>query len=220
MLVVFEGCDGVGKTTYIKYVKSILDKEPIIRESGLKITVASLPSDTPIGKGVRSILFDPSFGTKKMCKGVNTALFMADFIQAQSDIILPEVERGNIVLCDRWYYSEYAYGFTKKDTFGIYDNIWKAYQTSEFIKPKLVILITADPLEIAARLENRNKVDTKQRGKVWGASQYQEEVQKRYKEFFDMKRPSRLVTYDTTGDHTIKLAEDMATEIIRVWVGG
>ena len=113
MLAVFEGCDGVGKTSYIKRVSYIL--EDMYKR---RVKVCSLPGNTPLGKQIRSTLFDPEYGTKKMVRGVNTALFLADFIQTQSEIIKPALDAGYDVLCDRWFYSEYAYAATKYNDFG------------------------------------------------------------------------------------------------------
>lgn len=181
MFIVFEGADGVGKTTFVKGV----EKE--LKRLGISVTSVGLPSNTPIGKEIRRILFDPEMGTKDMAKGVGTCLYMADFIQAQEKLIKPALAKGDVVLCDRWYTSEYAYNFIKPDDNNIYDPIWIAYQKAEFIKPDKFVLLTASSDVIKNRLNTRSKSDTKQAGKIWGDASFQTTVQKRYLDFFSFK---------------------------------
>lgn len=207
MLVIFEGCDGVGKTTYRDKVTAILSKTRAVESVGL-------PSNTYLGLKIREALFDPRFGTKKMVKGVNTALFMADFIQTQADLIMPALKEGKVVLCDRWFFSEYAYGFTKKDTLNVYEDIWRAYQKCEVVQPTFIFFLTANNDVIRARLERRAKFDNKQAGKIWGDPETQIRVQERYLEFFEFKAYTNVKIYDTSYDHTMSLAEEMAQLIV------
>ena len=217
MLAVFEGCDGVGKTSYIKRVSYIL--EDMYKR---RVKVCSLPGNTPLGKQIRAALFDPEYGTKKMVRGVNTALFLADFIQTQSEIIKPALDAGYDVLCDRWFYSEYAYAATKlndlgslnkKDVDGVYEYIWKSYQVAECVKPSAVVFLKASKDVIAERLEKRGKSDKKQEGKVWGGSDFQMGIQSRYEEFFDCAGTRNLVPVDTSDDVHFACAQLIANKL-------
>lgn len=208
MLVVFEGADGVGKSTFIKQL------EDCIREKEKQVVSVCLPSFDGIGKHIRDALFSREYGTKFMAKGVSSSLYMADFINLQDRMIIPSLNSGKIVLCDRWYYSDYAYSWTMEDKYGIYDDIWKAYQKCEVVKPNKIVFCKANKEDIGIRLNGRARRDLKQEGKIWGSSEVQEKVQQRYEDLFDLLKLPNVVHLDISGTYTKDLVYSVYQSLV------
>jgi len=104
--IVFDGLDGTGKTTFIKMLSEYLESK------GFKVSVTAEPTKGPSGVLIREILG----GAKKASQEELAALFLADRIAHNSE--LDElINEGNIILCDRYYYSSFAYQ-ADSDTMG------------------------------------------------------------------------------------------------------
>ncbi len=100
--IVFEGIDGSGKSTQIKLLAESL------KERGIACHETLEPTYGLIG----SVLHDILSGKIKRDPKVTAALFVADrldHILNEEDGILKSVESGETVLCDRYYFSSYAY---------------------------------------------------------------------------------------------------------------
>ena len=100
--IVFEGIDGSGKTTQIQ----LLAKR--MKECGETVAVTCEPSDGAIGVLLRQVLA----GKVQTNDEAIAALFLADrmdHIRREEDGLLAMLEKGITVLCDRYYFSSYAY---------------------------------------------------------------------------------------------------------------
>jgi dTMP kinase len=103
--ITFEGLDGSGKTTQLRRLADWL--------TGAGHTVVTLrnPGSTVLGDRIRSILLDSrsesSLGT--ISPLAEMALMFADRAQSIAEIILPALDAGSIVLCDRFTDSSEAY---------------------------------------------------------------------------------------------------------------
>ena len=128
--IVFEGIDGSGKTTQIKLLSDRFKKHNIPH------IVTKEPTDGPIGKLCRSVLS----GDMPMSTEALALLFMADRAEHISSEILPALESGKYVLCDRYEYSNMAYQ-------GI-----QPVRSSDRLDPDLTIFIDTDPEECTRRI--------------------------------------------------------------------
>lgn len=133
----FESIDGLGKTTQIKLLGEAL------KNSGFPVFMTKEPGDanmgSNVGAGIRELVFKkPS--TLNMRPGVADCLFLADHIQTAGDIA-EAVEAGQVVLCDRYADSQFAYAASE----GKNCPAWalKAYQDNFGIIPDLTILFVA-----------------------------------------------------------------------------
>jgi dTMP kinase len=103
--ITFEGLDGSGKTTQLRRLASWLESE------GHKVVTLRQPGGTALGDRIRSILLDSrseaALGT--IAPLAEMALMFADRAQSIHEIILPALESGAIVLCDRYTDSSEAY---------------------------------------------------------------------------------------------------------------
>jgi dTMP kinase len=99
--VTFEGLDGSGKSTQLRLLKERLEKQhrPVI--------AIRQPGGTRIGDRIRSLLLDSS--TEHLSPLTELGLMFSDRAQSIAEVIRPALERGKIVLCDRFTDSTEAY---------------------------------------------------------------------------------------------------------------
>jgi dTMP kinase len=101
-LISFEGSEGSGKSTQISRIADRFE------DAGYDIVVTREPGGTPIGEEIRHILMhaDQSYG---MTPETELLLFAASRAQLVREVILPAVNAGKIVLCDRFMDSTTVY---------------------------------------------------------------------------------------------------------------
>lgn len=105
-LITLEGIDGSGKSTAISHIAARLRE--LLPNRRLLITAE--PSDSAAGKALRSeILKDQAEGLSSARHMEELFLFMADHARHLADTIIPSLEEGAIVLCDRYADSTAAY---------------------------------------------------------------------------------------------------------------
>lgn len=101
MFVTFEGPEGGGKTTQIRLLAEWL------RTRGCDILMTREPGGTRIGSAVRAVLLDPAH--IEMRPEAEILLFSAARAQLVGEIIRPHLQRGGVVLSDRFADSTFAY---------------------------------------------------------------------------------------------------------------
>lgn len=99
--IVFDGPEGAGKSTQIALLKDRLEN------SGRAVLLVRDPGTTAIGEQIRAILLNPAHS--EMAMRCEMLLYMAARAQMMSQIILPALGAGKIVLCDRFVSSTLAY---------------------------------------------------------------------------------------------------------------
>jgi len=102
ILISFEGPEGSGKTTQIEHLVPKLEK------LGHEIVVTREPGGTEIGEEIRHLLIHSS-SNSEMCPETELLLFAASRAQLVRETILPALEDGKIVLCDRYLDSTTVY---------------------------------------------------------------------------------------------------------------
>lgn len=100
LFITFEGADGCGKTTQINLLNDYLTKK------SYKTVVTLEPGGSEIGKNLRQILLHHKGFVSDRAE---LFLYLADRAQHIDEIVLKNVEAGNIVLCDRCIDSTVAY---------------------------------------------------------------------------------------------------------------
>lgn len=97
-LITIEGCEGVGKSTIAKFVCEYLT------ERGKKVVATREPGGTPVGEAIRNILV-----SNDLDAATELHLVRAARECHIHQVILPAVRRGEIVVCDRYIDSTFAY---------------------------------------------------------------------------------------------------------------
>ena len=99
--ITFEGPEGVGKS----YQLRMLQKE--LEETGLDFVITREPGGTPVSEKIRQIILDKDNST--MTDECEALLYAAARVQLLKEEIAPRLERGELVLCDRFVDSSLAY---------------------------------------------------------------------------------------------------------------
>jgi dTMP kinase len=103
--ITFEGLDGSGKTTQLRRLASTLQAE------GRIVVTLRQPGGTALGDRIRGILLDSKSEAAHgpIAPAAEMALMFADRAQSIAEIILPALNDGKIILCDRYTDSSEAY---------------------------------------------------------------------------------------------------------------
>jgi len=101
VFIVFEGGDGVGKTTQVERLCRWLT------DQGREVVRTFEPGDTPVGQHIRRIVLDPATG--EISPRAEALLYAADKAQHLYAVVRPALARGAVVVCDRYVDSMIAY---------------------------------------------------------------------------------------------------------------
>lgn len=130
--LVFEGIDGSGKTTQLKLLGEILSSR------GYPVLYTREPGGTRIGETVRELLLDPQHS--ELVPVAEALLYAAARAQHVAQVILPALQEGKIVLCDRFLDSSLAYqGFGRELDVGQLEKLNEAATAG--LTPDLVLLL-------------------------------------------------------------------------------
>lgn len=99
--ITIEGGEGVGKSTNMQFIENYLvDKK-------IQVEVTREPGGTELGETLREIMLDPN--QNSICSDTELMLMFAARAQHLNQKILPALEKGLWVLCDRFTDATYAY---------------------------------------------------------------------------------------------------------------
>lgn len=140
--VTLEGPEGAGKTTQVKLLSKQLDA------IGCKHIVTRDPGGTPLGRQIRRILLSPENPVSPVTE---LLLYQADRAQHVSEVILPSLKAGTLVLCDRYIDSTMAYqGYGRGIDFALIEELNEI--ATGGLRPELTILFDIDSGEGLGRL--------------------------------------------------------------------
>ena len=169
-LIVFEGADGVGKSTVIEATARFL------QDRSVPFVMTKDPGGTPLGDAIREEMFR-KFKIVNMAPGVVDCLMLASHLQVTYDIIMPTLQGGGVVLADRYWYSEAPYATVRRPRPSV--PLLEAYQKLHGPSADILFLLTASPTKIAER--NKSRLDAnRQLTKSWDRIEDQIFVQKEF----------------------------------------
>ena len=145
--ITFEGGEGSGKSTVMKDVAARLTKE------GYKLVLTREPGGTPIAEEIRNVILDKD--NTKMDPRTEALLYAASRRQHLVEKIWPALERGEIVLCDRYLDSSLAYQGGARGL-GVDEVLSINMFATEGEYPDLTLLFDLEPEEGLKRIE-KNK---------------------------------------------------------------
>ncbi|MDY7098946.1 MAG: dTMP kinase [Pseudomonadota bacterium] len=146
--VAFEGGEGAGKSTQVKLLARALEAV------GITVDVTREPGGTSGAEAIRNLLLSPPNGASWGARA-EALLFAAARSDHVEQRIVPALERGEWVLCDRFLDSSRAY---QGGASGLGDDtILRLHQIgSEGILPDVTLLLEVDPESAAERLAKRD----------------------------------------------------------------
>ena len=134
-LIAFEGVEGSGKSTQLELLRETLEGRDI------EVVVTREPGGTPAGERVRALLLDPEVELDPRAEAL---LFAAARAELVAEVIRPALERGAVVLCDRYLDSSLAYqGVARGLGRGPVEEV-NRFATGGLL-PDLVVLLDLDP---------------------------------------------------------------------------
>jgi dTMP kinase len=143
MFITFEGGEGSGKTTCIKRIVEILEKE------GNRVVLTREPGGTPISEEIRNVILDKK--NTDMDPRTEALLYAAARRQHIVQKILPSLKEGKIVISDRFLDSSLAYQGGARGL-GI-EEIYRVNQyATEGLEPDITFFFDIDPEEGLRRI--------------------------------------------------------------------
>jgi len=197
-LITFEGVEGAGKTTLIKAVARRLG------DAGKEVFVTRQPGGTPLGVELRRILLDENIIEAEFSE---LWLYLADRVEHVETVILPQLESGAIVLCDRFTDSTVAYqGYGRQ--LHLKDVVAACY-IAQRVSVDRTYLLDLDPAVGLARARgSRGKLDRMEREKL--------EFHRRIRDGFlklAAEQSDRIQRFDATASADA-LAADIGTDLM------
>jgi len=189
--IVLEGPDGAGKSVQATRLAHRL------REHGRPVTLTREPGGTRLGEQVRAILLDPG----EVARGpmADALLFNAARSQLVPEVIRPALERGEIVICDRFATSTMAYqGYGS----GVDRGLLAAMETwvTGGLEPDLVLLLdVAVKIGLARRDAGRADEQTRFEDDSRHDFAFHERVRRGYRKMASSD-PDRWVVLDGAAD--------------------
>ena len=146
IFITFEGGEGAGKSTHISFLAYCL------RELGYEVLCLREPGGTDIGETLRSIVLDP----KNDCLDAHAELFIYEAARAQivAQVIAPALERGAIVLCDRFYDSTVAYQAAGRGLSAQFIDAANAFACQGTVPQRTILMVSATTEEGLTRATN------------------------------------------------------------------
>lgn len=199
--ITFEGGDGSGKTTQLNRLEASL------KSLGRSCVVTREPGGTALGRTLRKVLVE--VGEEPVAPAAELFLYLADRAQHVQEVIRPALQRGAIVLCDRYTDSTLAYqGYGR----GIDLNVLREQNriANGGLVPDLTLLFDC-PVEVGL-------ARTAQRVKEGGAASAEGRFEREQREFHEKLRagfiamaqaePQRFRVIDAT-----RSIEEIAVEV-------
>jgi len=207
MFITLEGIEGCGKTTQIRHLRSFFESR------GRPSVVTREPGGTDIGKDIRSILLNPS--SKDMVPKTELLLYMADRAQHLAAVVRPCLDRGEIVLCDRYFDATVVYQGVARGLEAQFVRDLHRLVLEDF-KPDITLLLDLPPRIGLARawkqLDNGDRSSTESRFEEETLG-FHEKVRAGYLELARLE-PQRFRTIDASGSET-QVQEDIKRALIQ-----
>jgi len=184
--ITFEGCEGAGKSRQIQLLSDYLTSR------GIKHIVTREPGGNHISESIRSIILDGK--NTDMTDECEALLYAAARVQVLKTVVAPALNSGNIVICDRYIDSSFAYqGYARGLGVETIENI-NFYAIKNFM-PDLTIFLDIPPREGFARKHGADESDRLEQAGM----AFHEKVYEGYKELAK-RYPDRFIPINPMGE--------------------
>lgn len=187
LFITFEGGDGAGKSTHIRFLSEAL------RVHGCEVVSLREPGGTRIGEKLREVLLDPR--NDDLSDQAELLVFEAARAQIVAEVIKPALDRGAVVLCDRFTDSTVAY-----QAYGRGLSLDFVRRANEFacqgIVPDRTILLTAGGSSASIKRATRRGADRMERS----GQEFFERVAAGFRDAAE-REPDRIRVVESSGAH-------------------
>ncbi len=150
LFVCFEGGEGAGKSTQSRLLHDWL----VARGETVLLTFE--PGDTPVGKELRRIVLDPATGD--LSDRTEALLYAADKAEHVDHVGLPALERGEVVITDRYVDSTLAYQGAGR-TLDVAEVEAVARWATHDLRPHLTVVLDLAPEAGLGRFDERDRIE-------------------------------------------------------------
>jgi dTMP kinase len=141
VFITFEGMEGCGKSTQVERLGKSLESR------GVRVILTFEPGATPAGETIRRILLDR--GNRDLVPMAELCLYEADRAQHVARVVRPALERGDWVVCDRFFDATVVYqGLARGQEMALIRNLNRTVTGG--LKPDLTVLLDC-PVEEGLR---------------------------------------------------------------------
>ena len=150
VFVCFEGGEGLGKSTQARLLAARLEQQ------GYDVLLTFEPGGTPAGQQIRRIVLDPDTG--ELAHRAEALLFAADKAEHVETVVLPALQRGAVVITDRYVDTTLAYQGHARDL-AVADVEWINRWATGDLRPHLTVVLDGDPAVGLGRFEGRDRIE-------------------------------------------------------------
>jgi dTMP kinase len=150
VFVCFEGGEGAGKST-----QAVLLRDWLV-EQGCPVVLTFEPGDTPVGRDIRRILLDPETGT--LADRTEALLYAADKAEHVETLVRPALERGEVVITDRYVDSTLAYQGAGR-SLAVSEVVEVARWATGDLRPHVTVVLDLEPSDGLGRFEERDRIE-------------------------------------------------------------
>ena len=158
LFITLEGIEGVGKSTCIRYLSGYL------KRLGVPFIVTREPGGTPFAEEIRNLILH-HHSSEIINPDTELLLLFAARAQHISEVVLPALEKGQWVLCDRFTDASYAYQGGGRGVDQKRIQILEHW-VQEGFRPDLVLLLDAPVKKALYRTRRRKELDRIEREEV------------------------------------------------------
>ena len=148
--VCFEGGEGSGKSTQSGRLRAWLEAE------GYDVVLTFEPGDTPVGQELRRIVLSPETGV--LADRTEVLLYAADKAEHVDTLVAPALQRGSVVVTDRYVDSTLAYQGAGR-TLPVEEVEHVARWATHDLRPHLTVVLDLEPSAGLARFEGRDRIE-------------------------------------------------------------
>lgn len=150
VFVCFEGGEGSGKSTQSKRLVAWLAAE------GYPVVLTFEPGDTAVGRKLREIVLSPETG--ELSHRTEVLLYAADKAEHVDSVVQPALDRGEVVITDRYVDSMLAYqGAGRVLDAAEVEEV--ARWATHGLRPHLTVVLDVDPVDGLGRFEGRDRIE-------------------------------------------------------------
>lgn len=150
VFVCFEGGEGGGKSTQSRLLRDRLEA------AGYRVRLTFEPGDTPVGKEMRRIVLSPETGV--LAHKTEVLLYAADKAEHIETLVQPALDRGEVVITDRYVDSTLAYQGAGR-ALDIDEVEEVARWATGDLRPHLTVVLDVEPETGLGRFEGRDRIE-------------------------------------------------------------